>query len=152
LWEVAEYNVDNPQAKLGPKVPLPSEPHYGSFEDFRGKKAVGAGGATGSGRVKVDGQNFQLKGSIAHSGLGRRWKSDGLNHENYGEVIATNVSKAVVGDVNRHLIPDVVIRQDEHSHEPKVTSRYLDNGRGDLDDLYRTEIGKLDPKLALLPK
>ncbi|QIF02154.1 hypothetical protein [Roseimicrobium sp. ORNL1] len=151
LWLTAQFNVVFDE-QLGPKPLQPSDPHYGSFEDFRGKKAVGAGGATGSGRVKVDGENFQLKSSIAHSGAGRRWKSDGLNHENYGEVIATNISKAVVGDLNRHLIPDVIVRQDERTHEPKVTSRYLDNGRGDLDDLYRTEMGKLDPQLALNPR
>ncbi|RBP35536.1 phosphatidylinositol 3-/4-kinase [Roseimicrobium gellanilyticum] len=152
LWVIAQHNVENPEMRLGPKPPQPGEPHYGSFEDFRGKQVVGAGGATGSGRVKVEGENFQLKGSIAHSGLGRRLKSSGLNHENYGEVIATNISKAVVGEDNRDFIPDVLLRQDEHTHEPKVTSRYLQGGKGDLDDRYRREMQDIDPKLALLPK
>ena len=127
----------------------PSVRHYQSFDSFRGKPVVGAGGATGSGRVKVDGQYFQLKSSIEHSSWKRRFKSDGLNHENYGEVIASNVSKALVGAENRRLIPEVTLRQDSETHEPKVTSKYLAGGQGDLDDLYRAEMGKIDPSLSL---
>lgn len=151
LWLTARFNTVF-ETQLGPKPLQPSDPHYGSFEDFRGKKVVGSGGATGSGRVKVDGENFQLKSSIEHGSLKRRLKAGGLNHENYGEVIASNVSKALVGEDNRGLIPDVLIRQDEQSHEPKVTSRYLQGGSGDLDDLYRREMGKIDPEYLKLPK
>jgi hypothetical protein len=151
LYLTAQFNTTF-DTTLGPKPLQPSDPHYGSFENFRGKKVEGAGGATGSGRVKVDGENFQLKGSIAHGAFARRVKAGGLNHENYGEVIASNISRAVIGSDNRRYIPEVQIRQDEQMHEPKVTSLYLQGGQGDLDDRYRTEMGEKDSSLKDLPK
>jgi hypothetical protein len=117
--------------------------HFGAWDRFAGKELVGSGGATGSGRGKVGKQLFQVKGSIAHAGLGRRMKAGGLNTENYGEVIASNISRAMVGGMNRHLIPEVALRQNGVDHEAMVTSKYLANGKGDLKDLYKELAGPL---------
>lgn len=123
-----------------------AETHYGAWEQFRGKELAASGGATGSGRAKVGKQLYQVKGSIEHSGFGRRLKAGGLNHENYGEVIASNLARAMIGEANRNLIPEVSLRHDAASHEAMVTSRYLANGQGDMDDLYVDLAGEPLPK------
>lgn len=130
------------------------EQHVGSWERFAGKELVGSGGATGSGRAKVGKQLYQVKGSISHAGFGRRMKAGGLNTENYGEVIASNISRAMVGVGNRGMVPEVSLRQDSSNHEAMVTSKYLSNGKGDLKDLYKELAGPLPrgqrhPKIQL---
>jgi hypothetical protein len=127
------------------------EQHFGSWDRFDGQKLQGAGGATGSGSGKVGKQLYQVKGSIAHAGLGRRLKAGGLNTENYGEVIASNISRAMVGASDRRLIPEVSLRQNQAKHEAMVTSRYLTGGTGDLKAKYISEAGPL-PKDQKHPK
>jgi len=130
-----------------------AEQHYGAWDQFAGKELVSSGGATGSGRTKdrIGKQLYQVKGSIEHAGLGRRLKAGGLNTENYGEVIASNTARAIVGSANRGQIPEVSLRQDGNSHEAMVTSKYLTGGKGDLKELYVGLAGPL-PKGQKHPK
>lgn len=130
------------------------ESHVGSFERFRGKDLEGSGGATGSGRAKVGGQFFQVKDSISHAGLGRRMKAGGLNTENYGEVISSNIARSMLPKGDRRLVPEVALRQDGVNHEAIVTSKYLSGGKGDLKGLYIELAGPLPrgqkhPKIEL---
>lgn len=120
-----------------------SEQHFGSFDRFAGRPLEGSGGATGSGRTRIGGQFYQVKGSIEHAGLGRRLKAGGLNTENYGEVIASNIARALVGTGSRSQMPEVSLRQDVSKHEAVVTSRYLNGGKGDLKALYMERAGPL---------
>ena len=119
------------------------EQHFGSFERFSGKPLEGSGGATGSGRTKVGGQLYQVKGSIKHAGLGRQFKARGLNTENYGEVIASNLARSLVRPSERGHVPEVSLRQNSSQHEAVVTSRYLAGGKGDLKALYLERAGQL---------
>lgn len=122
------------------------EKHYGDFQQFVGQELVGSGGATGSGRARIGKQFYQVKDSIEHAGLLRRLKAGGLNHENYGEVISSNIARALRGAQDRQLIPEVSLRQNESTQEAVVTSRYLSGGQGDLDDHYRSLVGGPLPK------
>ena len=141
-----------PPAPQGLTNAAPAAKHYGAWEPFADKTPEGTGGATGSGRVKVGDQNYQVKGSIEHAPLKRRLKAGGLNHENYGEVISSNVARAMMSPANRELIPEVSLRQNANSHEAMVTSRYLTDGKGDLDALYCQSLGADNKPLGSLPK
>lgn len=130
------------------------ESHVGAFDRFANLELESSGGATGSGRGKVGPQAFQVKGSITHSKLGRRLKAGGLNTENYGEVISSNIARSLVPRQDRGLVPEVVLRQDIANHEAVVTSKYLAGGRGDLKDIYIQKCGPLPlgqkhPKIQL---
>ena len=122
-----------------------NESHVGTFERFAGKELEGSGGATGSGRAKVGPQFFQVKGSISHAGLGRQLKAGGLNTENYGEVISSNIARSLLPKADRGLVPEVALRQDVANHEAMVTSKYLAGGKGDLKGLYIELAGPLPP-------
>lgn len=122
-----------------------SLPHESGWDRFEGVALSGSGGATGSGQGKVGKQLYQVKGSIEHAGFMRRMKAGGLNTENYGEVIASNISRALVGPVNQGQIPKVALRQNLGQHEAMVTSEYLKGGKGDLKALYMEKAGPLPP-------
>jgi hypothetical protein len=114
---------------------------YRRAADFAGGEARNAGGATGSKQVKVDGATFQVKSSIHNASFGRRFKADGLNTETYGEIIGSNVARAAVGKANAALVPEVSLVQSEIDHQAGLSSRYLSNGKGDLDSYYKTTVG-----------
>jgi hypothetical protein len=118
-------------------------PSYQPAGVFAGAAAANAGGATGSKRVKVDGENFQVKSSVQSASLLRRLKAGGLNTENYGEIIGTNVARAVVGRANADLVPEVSLVHSVVDHQAGLSSKYLRNGKGDLDAYYKSQAGKL---------
>ena len=120
---------------------LSNRPAYRRAADFAGGEARNAGGATGSKQVKVGGATYQVKSSIHNASFGRRFKADGLNTETYGEIIGSNVARAAVGKANETLVPEVMLVQSEIDHQAGLSSRYLSNGKGDLDSYYRTTVG-----------
>lgn len=88
-------------------------PSYRSAGFFSGAAAQAAGGATGSKRVKVDGQYYQAKGSVQSASLARRAKAGGINTENYGEFIGSQVARAAVGRANLARQPGRLVSRNE---------------------------------------
>ncbi|MEZ0386991.1 MAG: hypothetical protein ACAI34_07995 [Verrucomicrobium sp.] len=119
----------------------PSGKGLGSWARFDGRALTGSGGATGSGQAQFGRHLYQVKGSVEHSEWKRKFKSGEMNHENYGEVIASNISRAMVSDKNH--VPDVALRHDQGKSEAMVTSRYLQGGLGTLTEVYVKNVGPL---------
>ena len=68
---------------------------YFNYDEFDVSSAINAGGATGSKQVKKDGVLHQLKSSIKDASFIRRLKAGSLDKENFGEVIAASVGRAL---------------------------------------------------------
>ena len=125
---------------------------YADGDVFGKLEGTSAGGATGSKRVKLFGEFYQVKGSIDQAGAKRRLKAGGLDHENIGELIASNVARASLPPGERERVPQVQLAFSATTKETMILSRYVQGGRGDLNDLYRNSPGADDKPLGALPK
>ncbi len=102
--------------------------------DFGNSESVG--GATGS--VKAQHQTSkwygQLKPSIKSKGFFnlRRRKVGGLDVENFAELIGAKVAYSVMGEEEKHLVPEVSFLVDKETKQVGVVSRYLANVKGPL--------------------
>lgn len=115
---------------------------YLNHSDFDINSAKNTGGLTGSKRVKKDGINYQLKPSIKDNKWTRRFKAGFVDKENFGEVIAATVSRALTGsaDIDKaEVVPEVSlvhkIDQDVTKDRVMVASKYLANvEKGTIDE------------------
>jgi hypothetical protein len=110
--------------------------YYMNRTEFNEENAQSTGGVTGSKRVESEGISYQLKPSIAASSTMRKLKAGGVERENFGEVIAAEVSRALTNsDSGPELVPKVVLVNDTVSKQTMIASRYLNNvEKGNLDD------------------
>lgn len=104
------------------------------------------GGVTGSScvrsRVKADdadsGKRFQLKPSILDNTLARRIKDGYVDRANFGEVIASHIGRAILGDDS---IPEVSLVYDKTRKRVLVASKYLEGDLVRTLDVYAQENG-----------
>jgi hypothetical protein len=108
-----------------------------SFGDTKGKSS---GGKTGSESLKdKTGITHQVKPSILSAATTRRIKARNLDQENFGELIAASVGRAVTGaDDHFELVPKVFLVYDEEKKQCKVASRWLSNAKT-LDEYGATQ-------------
>lgn len=122
---------------------------YLNHSDFDVTSAQNTGGLTGSKRVKKDGINYQLKPSIKDNKFTRRVKAGFTDKENFGEVIAATVSRALTGsgDIDKaELVPEVslVHQTDQGTNKDRVmvASKYLANvEKGTIDEYAKHREG-----------
>jgi len=114
------------------------------IKEFDTKSAKNTGGKTGSRRVSlhhVGTQDpplcYQLKPSILDNTLLRRLKASFSDHENFGEVIAARIAKAVLPD----NIPEVDLVYDSDSQRILIASKYLTESKIRTLDYYAREQG-----------
>lgn len=109
---------------------------YLDYAIFDSSTAKSTGGVTGSKQVKTrDGTVYQRKPSILDAGLTRRMKVASADIENFGEVIAAAVSRAIiVRDAEVELVPEVSVVYKKKRGRVLVASRYLQNVEGTLDE------------------
>lgn len=128
---------------------------YLNHTDFDINSAQDAGGVTGSKRVKKGKINYQLKPSIKDNKWTRRFKAGFVDKENFGEVIAATVSRALTGsgDIDKaELVPEVSlvhkIDKDVAKDRVMVASKYLANvEKGTIDEYAKhPEGGSVETK------
>ena len=94
-----------------------------------------SGGKTGSIKVSLKGQPkqfYQLKQSIQNKSVTRQAKAFFLDHENFGEVIAADIARALFPEPN--LVPEVTVVMHEHQNQAWIASKYLTGVQGTLTD------------------
>ena len=108
------------------------------IEYFDLTESTHTGGQTGSMRVCAkDGAYYQYKPSILSNKMSRRIKARSTDRENFGEVIASSIGRALLSD---DVVPEVSLAYDRKNKRVAVASRYLGEGRT-LDDFAFEEIG-----------
>ena len=113
---------------------------YLDYAQFDIDTAENAGGRTGSQRVENNSINYQLKPSIKDAPLKRRVKAWWVDRENFGEVIAATVSRALTGsDIEgaTELVPQVSLVYNQENGRTLIASRYLENVEGTIDDFAK---------------
>lgn len=93
-----------------------------------------SGGATGSGQAKhhIGGWYGQVKNAISFATWDRRAKALGLDTENFAELIAANIAKVVIGNNQKHLVPEVSFVVDDETRKVGIVSKYIDKADRDL--------------------
>lgn len=93
-----------------------------------------SGGATGSGQAKHNrgGWYGQVKNAISFATWDRRAKALGLDTENFAELIAANIAKVVIGNNQKHLVPEVSFVVDDETRKVGIVSKYIDKADRDL--------------------
>lgn len=119
---------------------------YLNIKVFNTDTSRHTGGVTGSAKVQTnDDISYQLKPSIKDAKFFRNLKAGGVDRENYGEVIASTVSRALTGSDKEgaiELVPKVVLVYDEDKKRTLVASKYLDNVEGGtIDDYAKKNVG-----------
>lgn len=119
---------------------------YLTIEDFELDSARGSGGVTGSKTVEAkNGDSYQLKPSILSRNVAsiRRNKANNTDRENFGEVIAATVGRAVMrsdeADVTE-LVPKLSLVYDKNQNKVLVASKFLPNVVQPSLDKYAQEI------------
>ncbi|KTD66500.1 hypothetical protein Lsan_0445 [Legionella santicrucis] len=104
---------------------------------FNLASSTSTGGVTGSVRVKgrVDGKNYQLKPSILDNTLVRQVKAHRTDRENFGEVIASFVGRALLKDIAPDAIPAVSLVYDSYNQKALIASKYLEGDVGGVRTL-----------------
>lgn len=100
---------------------------FEKFRDFM-VSAESSGGVTGSVRVKVGDNYFQLKPSILDNpDFIRLMKAGGTDRENYGEVIASRIARAmlITNEKPFEAAPEVSLVYDKVNKRTPVASKYL---------------------------
>ncbi len=118
---------------------------YFKIDQFDLASSVSAGGITGSSKVKAGGVSYQLKPSILDAKSTRKLKAGGVDRENFGEVIAATMSRAISGADQvgaTELVPEVSLVHDVKNERVLIASKYLDNVQdGTLDDYAQKSRG-----------
>lgn len=133
LNKVFEAQQKNDVTKRSSHVKLESDQSMGrvlDFEQFRRfmASAKSAGGVTGSVCVKVGDNYFQLKPSILDNpDFIRLMKAGGTDRENYGEVIASRIARAMLITKEKpfEAAPEVSLVYDKVKKRTPVASKYL---------------------------
>ncbi|RTK92256.1 MAG: hypothetical protein EKK61_05420 [Rickettsiales bacterium] len=119
---------------------------YLNYNEFDIDSAVNAGGATGSKKVKKGEEFYQLKSSIKDASFIRRLKAGSVDKENFGEVIAASVGRALTDSGKEgkvEVVPEVtlVLKEGEKQNKSKVmiASKYLSGVEGTIDDYAKKE-------------
>ncbi|MCH9756839.1 MAG: hypothetical protein K0U37_06595 [Gammaproteobacteria bacterium] len=93
------------------------------------------GGVTGSHRIELEGKYHQEKNSLRDKGFfnARRIKAAGTDRENLGEVVAACHASAYLGEEHA---PNVQTYYDAERKHVEITSEYLENTQGTMDEYY----------------
>ena len=94
---------------------------------FDTENAQHTGGVTGSARVKHKVKNifYQLKPSILSNTLMRRFKAGHVGRENFGEVIASKISRSIMSGIDRDSVPEVSLVYNSNLKQVQIASKYL---------------------------
>jgi hypothetical protein len=113
--------------------------------ELHNETAKHSGGKTGSKKVLgSDRKNYQLKPSIKDSSLIRKIKAGGVDRENFGEVIAASVSKAIIcpNPEDTQLVPEVLLLCNNDTKKIQIASKYFDDViDGTLNDYAQKSCG-----------
>jgi len=117
------------------------------YDGFDVGNAVSSGGVTGSTRVKMGNKNYQLKPSILDNEFTRQLKAGWTDRENYGEVIASKVSRAILITSDFEAAPNVSLVYDKVSKKTPVASKYLEGDKvRTLDEYIQEKDPRIKPK------
>lgn len=110
---------------------------FTQYFDFTQSESTG--GQTGSVRVRgaTDGSYYQYKPSVLDNKMSRRLKAGFTDRENFGEVIASFIGRALLSD---EVVPEVSLVYDKANRRVAVASKYLGEG-STLDDFAFDTIG-----------
>ncbi|GAB4169557.1 MAG: hypothetical protein Tsb006_7560 [Rickettsiaceae bacterium] len=122
------------------------------YEMFDQGSATNTGGVTGSKRVTYnkDSKYYQLKPSIKDNSFARRVKAFGTDRENYGEVIASKVGRAILNTDDSEVVPDVSLVYDKAGRRTPVASKYLEGTKVRTLDAFIVERTKDTPSEIVL--
>ncbi len=100
-------------------------------DHFQGAKTYSSGGSTGSRKTKsnLDGKYYQVKSSILDAEWQRKLKADGVDRENFAEIIASGIGRALMNSETQ-LVPEVYLVYDADRRSILAASRYLENVEG----------------------
>lgn len=136
--------MDAATRQVSSEVALEQADQPYSVLQFLDKDSVSSGGATGSGTKRVGAQGYQEKGGFeTKDSVLSKIKMGFSNAENYAELVASNIAQMMLPEADRGLSPDVVMRHNPVTHETFITSKWLEGGQGDLNDIYRDRAGLL---------
>ena len=95
--------------------------------NFDTENAHHTGGVTGSAKVKHKIQNtfYQLKPSILSNTLIRRFKAGYVDKENFGEVIASKISRSIMSEIDPNSVPEVALVYNANLKQVQIASKYL---------------------------
>lgn len=110
------------------------------YSKFDIENAVNSGGVTGSICVEMEGKKHQLKPSILDNKFMRKLKAGWTDRENYGEVIASKISRAVLINSDFEAAPNVSLVYDKVSKKTPVASKYLEGDKVRTLDKYIKEL------------
>ncbi len=109
------------------------------YTEFDTTNTKNTGGVTGSVRVqRSDGNYYQLKPSILSNSFLRRLKAGGVDRENFGEVIASKITREMLYP-GYELVPDVTLTWNMDNKEVSVASKYLKGSKVQTLDDYAQE-------------
>lgn len=119
--------------------------------DFDTENAQHTGGVTGSARVKHKVQNafYQLKPSILSNTLMRKFKAGYVDRENFGEVIASKISRSIMSGIDPDSVPEVSLVYNGNLKQVQIASKYLTGDKVRTLDGYAKEKGSVFKKHAV---
>jgi len=106
-----------------PKHRLSAKPFQ--FYQINWAGSVQTGGLTGSVRVVIHGENYQYKPPIIENSWIRRLKSNDVDSENFGELLASRIAKEFDLDDKNERIPKVGFVVKNHCKDVGIASKYL---------------------------
>ena len=109
------------------------------YNKFDLTTATDSGGVTGSKRVKMDGENYQLKPSIKDNVFKRRAKANWTDRENYGEVISSKIARGILITDSFEAAPNVSLVYDKVRKRTPVASKYLEGDKVRTLDVFIQE-------------
>lgn len=119
--------------------------------NFDIENAEHTGGVTGSARVKHKVKNlfYQLKPSILSNTLMRRFKAGHVDRENFGEVIASKISRSIMSGIDPDSVPEVSLVYNKELKQVQIASKYLTGDKVRTVDGYAKEEGSVFKKHAV---
>lgn len=130
-------------AEIGRQLAIEQADASLSVDQFTGREATSSGGATGSGTKRIGGQGYQEKTGFETKSLLTRLKMGFSNAENYGELVASSLARAMTPGGAPGLSPEVQLRHNPVTHDTFITSKWLAGGQGDLKAFYKAQAGLL---------
>ena len=119
--------------------------------DFDTQNAQHTGGVTGSAKVKhaVKDLYYQLKPSILSNTFMRRLKAGNVDRENFGEVIASKISRSIMSEIDPDSVPEVSLVYNDKLRQVQIASKYLTGDKVRTLDGYAVEKGSKIKKHAV---
>jgi hypothetical protein len=111
--------------------------------------AKDTGGVTGSKKVTIDDDNYQLKPSVLSSNIFRQLKEGWLDSSNIGELISSNLSSSIDQSYEidkAELIPKILLVYDDSKKQIGIASKYLKGVQGTLDEYAEEQNVKITGK------